>query len=380
MSNCALSIHDLNISAGDKRILSHVDFELSERSVTAVMGPMGGGKSTFLKFVSGRIAETDLVANCGSAIYNGARLGVNGYPRYIRQKTRETSRSDLESQVLLMQRLDEVDKACTGNNDVLCIDEPTAGLKSEDGLVLMRYLREKAETRSVLMVTHNKDEVSQYCDRVALFGGGRLLEHVTKDAFIHAAPDSLAGHFLRTNGLSVPHVDTPTNLLAPEHRVLPNDIDTQPMEYEFTGSWIVRSQLELRSIQLDDRGNLSNGQVTGDGQQVFNILRRGVACIDQSGLNEEVQWQSDYMRPDQDKALIARICRQIDDKVKNGVMVTINPIENPIGAAAIIGSFMVMRGTSPEEAFNLTKAKVPQLYLGMRMEQLFWDMDIEFSS
>ena len=53
MSKFEVSIKNLTASAGKKNILKIVELEHGYKSLAALMGPMGGGKSTFLKFLVG---------------------------------------------------------------------------------------------------------------------------------------------------------------------------------------------------------------------------------------------------------------------------------------------------------------------------------------
>ncbi len=58
---------------------------------------------------------------------------------------------------------------------VLVLDEPTAGLdpagKEE---ILGLILRVKSECPTVVMISHNMDEIAAYCNRIAVLDGGKL--------------------------------------------------------------------------------------------------------------------------------------------------------------------------------------------------------------
>src|SRR5262249_4213233 len=60
--------------------------------------------------------------------------------------------------------------------DVLYLDEPTANLDVHSAAVVRRLLREwVAAGHTVLMTTHNMQEVEEGCDRVAILCRGRLV-------------------------------------------------------------------------------------------------------------------------------------------------------------------------------------------------------------
>jgi ABC-type multidrug transport system ATPase subunit len=59
---------------------------------------------------------------------------------------------------------------------LLYLDEPTANLDVHSGQVVRRILRDLvAEGCTVLLTTHNMDEVEEICDRVAILCRGRLV-------------------------------------------------------------------------------------------------------------------------------------------------------------------------------------------------------------
>ncbi len=47
-----VSVTDLNLYYGSRHILKHVNLEIRERTVMALMGPSGCGKSSFLRCIN----------------------------------------------------------------------------------------------------------------------------------------------------------------------------------------------------------------------------------------------------------------------------------------------------------------------------------------
>ena len=65
-----LQVHGLSLSFGERRILSDISFNLSEKSRVALMGANGCGKSTLLKAISGNMEAESM----SIALSKGARI------------------------------------------------------------------------------------------------------------------------------------------------------------------------------------------------------------------------------------------------------------------------------------------------------------------
>ena len=101
--------------------------------------------------------------------------------------------------------------------EVLVLDEPAAGLDPKarkSFLDMVSHLHEEGLT--VVMVSHNMDDLTNLCDRVAVMSEGKLLmEGTPAEVFSCAAELTAVGlattspeHFanlLREGGLVVPH-------------------------------------------------------------------------------------------------------------------------------------------------------------------------------
>lgn len=61
--------------------------------------------------------------------------------------------------------------------EVLILDEPTAGLDPEGKRELLALFRDVQRTTcpTIVMVSHNMDEVAECCNKVAVLGGGHIL-------------------------------------------------------------------------------------------------------------------------------------------------------------------------------------------------------------
>ena len=86
--------------------------------------------------------------------------------------------------------------------EVLVLDEPTAGLDprgKKEILDLVKKLKE-SYVKTVIMISHNMDEIAEYCNRVIVLNDSKLLYDTTPRE-LFGDPDKL-----KETGLEVPHV------------------------------------------------------------------------------------------------------------------------------------------------------------------------------
>ena len=69
--------------------------------------------------------------------------------------------------------------------DILVLDEPTAGLDPQGALEMMRLFRDlnKIHGTTIIMVTHDMEQVFGFCDRVVVMENGKPRIHTTVDEF-----------------------------------------------------------------------------------------------------------------------------------------------------------------------------------------------------
>jgi ABC-2 type transport system ATP-binding protein len=200
---------------GPKVALADAHIELG-RGVTGLLGPNGAGKTTLL-----RILATVLAADRGTLDVLGhdpttgdGRLAVRrrlGYmpqdPGFHRSFTAfefvdyvailkewgdRRSRHDEVRRVLSLVGLESVmgtpikklsggmrrrvaiAQSILGDPDLLILDEPTAGLDPEQRLRFRELLSAIAERATVLLSTHQTDDVAALCNHVVVLLGGTV--------------------------------------------------------------------------------------------------------------------------------------------------------------------------------------------------------------
>ena len=197
--------------------LDDLSFTVSDGEIVGYIGPNGAGKSTTIKILSG-ILTPDLgecrvdgrvpwrerkrhVARIGVVFGQRSQLWwdvpvIDSFDllrdiyrvdaaRYKRNLDELTHLLDLETllrtparQLSLGQRMRcEVAASLLHDPDLLFLDEPTIGLDAVSKLALRGFIqaRNRARGTTVLLTTHDMQDVEALADRVLLIGRGRLL-------------------------------------------------------------------------------------------------------------------------------------------------------------------------------------------------------------
>lgn len=231
----------------EKVALDDINFTINEGDTVGIIGSTGSGKSTLcqhfnalIRISHGQIFVGDVALHAKKVDLGSLRKAVGmlfQYPEY--QLFADTVKDDVafgpinfgsgkeDAEILARYALEltgvdyeEVkDKSpfelsggqkrrvaiagvIASKPEVLVLDEPTAGLDpkgKKEILDLVKKLKE-SYVKTVVMISHNMDEIAEYCNRVIVLDDSKLLYDTT--------PRELFGdpEKLKETGLEVPHV------------------------------------------------------------------------------------------------------------------------------------------------------------------------------
>jgi ABC-2 type transport system ATP-binding protein len=198
------------VFGGNVRAVDRLSFSVEPGSVTGFLGPNGAGKTTTLRMVLGLVRPTSGLATIGGVPYRqlrepsrivGAALESSSYhpARTARNHLRimcsvaglpdrradevlgivgltEAAKRKVRGYSLGMRQRLGLAQALLGNPAVLVLDEPANGLDPEGIRWLRIILRQLAtEGRTVLISSHQLNEVQEVADRVVILNHGRLI-------------------------------------------------------------------------------------------------------------------------------------------------------------------------------------------------------------
>lgn len=199
----AIEIRNLSIKFGNNYILENVSLDIEKNSMTTILGPNGGGKTTLIKAILGLIRK-----DSGSiSISEGSRVGYvpqfnsfnssfpvtvfetimmsslsDGSPFLRKFKDDERKRADSLVKLLGIEKIRNsmvrdlsggelqktmIARALMSNPDILILDEPTASIDSKSRSEIYAMLNEMKKHTTIILISHDIGSISSYVDHVA---------------------------------------------------------------------------------------------------------------------------------------------------------------------------------------------------------------------
>ena len=218
MNEDIVSIKDFGLSFGDKKIIHGLNFSVKRGEIFGFLGSNGSGKTTTIRALLG-IYQAD----SGELLINGKkfspeRTGLIGYlpeerglyrkekvidvMQYFGQLKGLSKKEARDFSQDFLRRVGLEDKArlnidklsggqqqkiqlgitIMGKPDLLILDEPTKGFDPVNRELLMEIIKEEnARGATIIMVTHQMEEVEKICNRALLLKNGKTKAYGTVD-------------------------------------------------------------------------------------------------------------------------------------------------------------------------------------------------------
>lgn len=203
---------------GEKKVIDGLSFDVARGETFGFLGSNGSGKTTTIRALLGIYRPTSGTLNINGQVFGdgfGARLGYLPEERGLYKKEsvldvmsyfgRLKGLSRNEAQKFSREYLDRVDLAdkaglrvdklsggeqqkiqlgvtIMNEPELLILDEPTKGFDPVNRRLLMDIIEDsKRAGATVMMVTHQMEEVERLCDRIILLKDGKSEAYGTID-------------------------------------------------------------------------------------------------------------------------------------------------------------------------------------------------------
>ena len=219
----SIKVINLKKSYGTKEAVKNISFEIKENEIIGLLGPNGSGKTTTIGMILGLLKPTS-----GEVLINGIKIEknpieilqkINFISPYIELPKKLTVKQNLivygklysvknlnekidylVSKLRLENLLNRVTgelssgqknrislaKAIINDPNVLLLDEPTASLDPEIGDFVRTFLEnyKKEKKVSILLASHNMDEVTRLCSSIMMMKNGLIIDQGKPDDLI----------------------------------------------------------------------------------------------------------------------------------------------------------------------------------------------------
>ena len=220
-----IEIKNLNKKYNNILAVKNIDFKINKGSIVGLLGPNGCGKTTTIGMMLGLIKPTS-----GTVHINGQNIEnenirtkilekVNFISPYVELPKKLTVEENLivygklygvknlkEKISELMKNLNLIEfktrktgelssgqknrvslaKALINQPEILFLDEPTASLDPDVGDYIRTYIENFASKNNttILLASHNMDEVERLCNEVMMMKNGKIIDKGTCESLI----------------------------------------------------------------------------------------------------------------------------------------------------------------------------------------------------
>ena len=219
----SIEVINLSKSYKTKKAVNNINFKINENEIVGLLGPNGCGKTTTIGMILGLLKPTN-----GQVLINGKNIEnnkisilhkMNFISPYIELPKKLTVNQNLivygklyniqnlnerinflSEKLRLGDLLDKITgelssgqknrvslaKALINDPTVLLLDEPTAALDPETADFIRTFLENYKEEKkiSVLLASHNMDEVKRLCNSVMMMKDGNIVDSGTPEDLI----------------------------------------------------------------------------------------------------------------------------------------------------------------------------------------------------
>jgi len=237
--NTLVSVNNLSKNFSSFEAVKEISFSINESEILGLLGPNGCGKTTTIGMMLGLLKPTS-----GEVIINGLNVeknrinllkkmnfispyielpkkltvkenlmvygklysvnGINNRIDYLAETLRLNEFINKKTGELSSGQKNRVSlaKAVVNDPDILLLDEPTASLDPETGDFVRTFIEKISSEKkmSILLASHNMDEVKRLCKSILMMKDGKIIDRGTPSEIINKhGKKNLEEVFLKLN-------------------------------------------------------------------------------------------------------------------------------------------------------------------------------------
>ena len=237
--NTLVNVNNLSKNFSSFEAVKEISFSINESEILGLLGPNGCGKTTTIGMMLGLLKPTS-----GEVIINGLNVEKNRInllkkmnfispyielPKKLTVKENLMVYGKLYSVNNINNRIDyltetlrlsefinkktgelssgqknrvSLAKAVVNDPDILLLDEPTASLDPETGDFVRTFIEKISSEKkmSILLASHNMDEVKRLCKSILMMKDGKIIDRGTPSEIINKhGKKNLEEVFLKLN-------------------------------------------------------------------------------------------------------------------------------------------------------------------------------------
>ena len=237
--NTLVRVNNLSKNFSSFEAVKEISFSINESEILGLLGPNGCGKTTTIGMMLGLLKPTS-----GEVIINGLNVEKNRInllkkmnfispyielPKKLTVKENLMVYGKLYSVNAINNRIDyltetlrlsefinkktgelssgqknrvSLAKAVVNDPDILLLDEPTASLDPETGDFVRTFIEKISSEKkmSILLASHNMDEVKRLCKSILMMKDGKIIDRGTPSEIINKhGKKNLEEVFLKLN-------------------------------------------------------------------------------------------------------------------------------------------------------------------------------------
>lgn len=248
-----ISIRDLTMTYGDRRVLDRIGLDVAANEKVAILGPNGAGKSTLVETLEGiRRPSAGDVRVLGESPASApeawkSRIGivlqswrdhgawkVIDMLRYVAAGHRTVGRSDVRDPAELLEAVGlsdrsgqlvrtlsggqrrRLDVACAliSRPEVLFLDEPTTGFDPAARRAFHDLMTSIADSTTIIWATHDLAEAQSMCNRILVLDRGGIVADGSPDELRARLASRTTVTWRDATGMRTRELDDPRDLVA----------------------------------------------------------------------------------------------------------------------------------------------------------------------